>query len=130
MLLDEQIAMAGPFLNELMEDVKKPLSIDSTLLSQNEGVGIHFYTINFLRLSVQEVHIGPGGQRLYNHCLTNLPLHRSGDAKLQFDWGEQHILRNSGVQLFEYEHLLLSSSLGEYLSEPYAAAVLSELASR
>lgn len=122
--------MAAPFLNELIEDINKPLSISSWLLSQNEGVRIDFYTINFLRMSIQDVHIGLQGQRLYNHCLTNLPLHRSGDAKLQFGWGEQHILRNSGVQLFEYEHLLLASALGEYLSEPYAAAVLSELASR
>lgn len=122
--------MAAPFLNELVEDVNKPLSIPSKLLGQAEGVGIDFYTINYLRMSMREIHIGSQGQRLYNHCLTNLPIHRSADPKFQFGWGEQHMLRNAGVQLFEYEHLLLSSALGEYLSEGYAAAVLSELAGR
>jgi hypothetical protein len=122
--------MAGAFLNELVEDVNKELHLSNKLLSQVEGTGVDFYTINFLRMSMQEIHIGSQGQRLYNHCLTNLPLHRSGDLRLQFGWGEQHLMRNTGVQLFEYEHLLLASALGEYLSEPYAAAVLNELASR
>ena len=125
------MAAPTPFLNELVEDVNKPLAIPSKLLAQSEGTGIDFYTINYLRMSMRDIHIGPAGQRLYNRCLTNLPIHRSAaDARLQFGCGEQHILRNAGVQLFEYEHLLLSSALGEYLSESYAAAVLSELAAR
>lgn len=122
--------MAAPFINELVEDVNNELRINNKLLSQCEGTGIDFYTINFLRMSMRDIRIGLQGQRLYNHCLTNLPLHRSADPKLQFAWGEQHILKNMGVQLFEYEHLLLASALGEYLSESYAAAVLSELAAR
>lgn len=123
--------MAGPFVNELVDDIDKTLPISNRMLSQVEGTGIDFYTINFLRMSMRDIHIGPQGQRLYNHCLANLPVHRStADPNLQFGWGEQHILRNMGVQLFEYEHLLLASALGEYLSEPYAAAVLGELAAR
>ena len=115
-------------LNELEEDILKPLEITNKLLSQGEGCHLDFYTINFTRLACRDFRVSSQGQRLYNHCLINLPIHGSGDERLQFGWGEQHILRNMGVQLYEYEHLLLASALGEYFSEYYAAAVYSYLA--
>lgn len=122
--------MAQRFLNELVESIDKPLSISNRLLGQCDGVGLHFYTINFARMAMQDIHIGSQGQRLYNHCLNNLPLVRTADPRLQMAWSEEHLLRNHGVNLFEYEHLLLASALSEYLSEPYAAAVFSEMAAR
>ena len=79
---------------------------------------------------MQDIHIAPQGERLFNHCLNNLPLIRSSDPRLQFGWGEQHLMRNQGVNMFEYEHLLLASALSEYLSESYAAAIFSELSAK
>jgi hypothetical protein len=122
--------MAVQYKNELVESIDNPLSISNRLLSQFEGADIDFYTINFMRMAMEKIRIGAQGQRLFNHSLTNLPLQRSSDVRLQFGWGEQHTMRNLGVQLYEYEHLLLAAALGEYLSEPYAAAVLSMLAER
>ncbi|KPI41099.1 uncharacterized protein AB675_7925 [Cyphellophora attinorum] len=123
--------MAQHFQNELVEGIDKPLSISNRLLAQFEGLGgLNFYLINFARLAMRDIHIGGNGQRLYNHCLNNLPIIRSADSRLQMGWSEQHLLRNAGVNLFEYEHLLLASAFSEYLSEPYAAAVYNELAAR
>ena len=116
----------GP--NELADDIDMPLSLTSRLLSQVEGVGVDLYTINFTRLATRSINVGPQGSRLYNHCLTNLPIHGTGESKLQFAWGDKHMMRNLGVQLYEYEHLLLASALGEYFSEDYAAAVYNALA--
>ena len=53
----------GP--NELADDVDKPLSLTSRLLSQAEGAKVDFYCINFTRLAARDIHVGAQGQRLY-----------------------------------------------------------------
>jgi hypothetical protein len=116
----------GP--NEIAHNVDTPLSYSNRLLSQAEGLNTDFYTINFARMACVELHVSVAGQRLYNACLTNLQAYRAADERLQFGWGERHLLRNLGVQLYEYEHLLLASALGGFFSETYAGAVFSALA--
>ena len=118
------VTAATSGVNELSLDASSPLSYSNTVLSQAEGVYTDFYTINFARLICANLTVDGHGQRLFNSCLTNLPVYRSADDRLQFGWADRNLWRNIGVQLYEYEHLVLGAALSECFPEWYGAGVL------
>ena len=118
------VTAATSGINELTLDASKPVTYSNTVLSQAEGVYTDFYTINFARLICANLTVDGHGQRLFNSCLTNLPVYRSADDRLQFGWADRNLWRNIGVQLYEYEHLVLGSALSECFAEWYGASVL------
>lgn len=115
------------YVNELVESMDKPLSMPNRLLCQFDCAGTNPYCINFARYA--SVHWKPStlGERIYNTCLNNLPVHVTADEKLQFGWNENFLYRNSGLHQYEYEHLILIGALSECLPAAYTAAVLHQL---
>lgn len=121
--------MPQTFKNELRESVDKELTFTNRLLLQFNFARADPYTVGFARLACSNYQASTTGERLFNHCLTNLPVYFAPDDRLQFGWSETSIWRNAGLHSFEYEHLLLAAALGECLPEGYAAAVLCSLGS-
>lgn len=113
--------------NELVEDMDKNMQISNKVLSQFDGGHISFYALNWARMICEAYTPSLHGERIYNYCLTNLPVFIAADDRLQFGWNELCLYRNVQLHNFEYEHLLLSSALTECLSNNYAGAVMSHL---
>lgn len=86
--------------------------------------------MNFARLAAVDYKQSTSGERIFNHCLTNLPVYVATDDDLQFGWDESYILRNPGVHQFEYTHFLLIAALSECLPVDYVASVLSYLSDK
>lgn len=123
--------MAPKMTNELRDGtMDTPLKFSNTLLSQFSFADVHVYTMNFARVSTVIYEPSTSGERVINHCLTNLPVYVAADDRLQFGWNEQYIYRNFGLHQFEYHHILLISAMSECLPEVYVAAVLSHLSDR
>lgn len=123
--------MAPKVTNELRDGtMDMPLAFSNRLLSQFSFAGVHVYTMNFARVSTVIYEPSTSGERVINHCLTNLPVYVAADDRLQFGWNEQYIYRNFGLHQFEYHHMLLISAMSECLPEAYVAAVLSHLSDR
>lgn len=104
-----------------------PMTVTNRLLSQFSFAGVHPYTLNYARISTVNYRTSTSGDRIINHCLTNLPVHVAADDNLQFGWNENYVYRNLVLHQFEYQHLLLISAMSECLPETYVAAVLSLL---
>lgn len=119
--------MAPKAKNELAESIDLPMSFSNRLLLQFDFAGVDVYTNDFARVSCTNYHPSTLGERLFNYCLTNLPVYFATDEKLQFGWSDKSIYRNYAVHLYEYEHMLLAAALSECLPEGYAAAVLKSL---
>lgn len=116
------------FKNELRDDsLDVELKFSNRLLQQFNFARVDPYAMGFSRLACSNYKASSSGERLFNHCLTNLPVYFAPDDRLQFGWNEQAIWRNVGLHSFEYEHLLLAAALGECLPESYTAAVLHAL---
>lgn len=119
--------MSHKYKNELAVvpgGIDIPLSFPNRLLLQFDFAGVDIYTSNFARLACSDYKPSTSGERLFNYCLTNLPLYAATDQKLQFGWDEHSFYRNHALHLFEYEHFLLAAALSDCLPEGYAAAVL------
>ena len=121
--------MSQKFKNELRESIDKELTFTNRLLLQFNFARADPYTIGFARIACSNYQASTTGERIFNHCLTNLPVYVAPDDRLQFGWNETSIWRNAGLHSFEYEHLLLAAALGDCLPEGYAAAVLCHLGS-
>lgn len=119
--------MARVYLNELKESVDIPLSFTNRLLQQFEFCGASPYTMGYARIACTNYKVSTTGERTFNHCLTNLPVFVATDDHLQFGFDEQSLIRNRGVHMFEYEHLLLGAALVDCLPEAYVAAILYHL---
>lgn len=121
--------MPQTFKNELRESIDLELKFTNRLLLQFNFARADPYAVGFSRLACSNYQASSNGERLFNYCLTNLPVYFAPDDKLQFGWSEASIWRNTGLHSFEYEHLLLVAALGDCLPEGYAAAVLCTLGS-
>lgn len=110
--------------NELAQSIDIPMTMTNRLLLQFDFSGVDVYTMDFARIACTNYKPSTSGARLFNYCLTNLPVYVAADEKLQFGWSENSIYRNYAIHLYEYEHLLLAAALSECLPEAYAAAVL------
>jgi len=127
-IMNRHTSLNASQVSDHVSERSNKLTLSTHILSQAEGARTEFHTINFARLACSEIRMATLGQRFYNNCFANLLLFRSADSRLQFGWGEDHLSRQVGFQHYEYEHLLLASALGEFLSEACAAAVFSALA--
>lgn len=114
--------------NELRDSVDAPITYTNRLLGQFSNASISTYTLSFSRIAHTKYKSSTGGERVFNFCLTNLPVYVATDDNLQFGWNEKSIWRNMGLHLYEYEHLLLVAAIVECLPEFYAAAVLTLMA--
>lgn len=123
--------MAPKPKNELRDD-----SIDATvshsirLLSQFDFAGVDPYALSYARVVAANYKASTSGERIFNHCLTNLPVFVAADDRLQLGWNESYLYRNLSLHQYEYEYHLLIAALSETLPEVYAAAVLSCLADK
>ena len=122
--------MSRTYKNELAESVDLPMSFSNWMLEQFAFADVHLYTNSFARVACAKYKPSTSGERLFNHCLTDIQLYFAADDQLQFGWDELSIYRNHELHKYEYEHFLLASALGECLPEAYAAAVLSCLGQR
>lgn len=115
-------------MNELRDGtMDTPMSFTNRVFSQFCFAGIHPYTMNFARIAAVDYKPSTSGERIINHCLTNLPVYVAADDDLQLGWDENYIMRNLALHQFEYQHILLMSAMAECLPETYVAAVLSNL---
>ncbi|KAK5088119.1 hypothetical protein LTR05_002336 [Lithohypha guttulata] len=117
--------MARKYTNELRDSIDLQLQYSNRVLSQFEFAGVPLYTNNFARIACTNYKPSTAGERYFNHSLTNLPVFVAVDDRLQFGFNEKHVWRNAGLHLYEYEHILLASALGECLPEAYVASILS-----
>lgn len=119
--------MAKVYLNELKESIDIPITQTNRLLQQFEFCGVSPYTMGYARISIANYRASTTGERHFNHCLTNLPVYAAGDDRLQFGFDEHLLVRNPGVHMFDYEHLLLGAALVDCFPETYVAAILCHL---
>jgi hypothetical protein len=103
-------------------------NIDGRTLSQCAGAEIEIYAQWVVMVVSYQLKQSIQGQRRINAALSNLPVGRLPDEKVQLGWTLEHALRNQGVHEGGYEHLALEVLVTETFPEMYAARVLHEMA--